>query len=549
MLAFFTHRSLVVAQGKAGVHYGDKVLDICTIFNLSSLPIEAHCINNTMEDCTGKRIDEPLMLSDTAEVKYCGKFVKMGAKSNRDAFIMAASIGLPLQWTDYRLGHIEQFKNLLLADLKENEKYTVVHWRRGDQLTTRCVMARDVSVNCGTAQDLIRKVSQYTSDRIIYIATNEPSSSQEMKALRAAGYKTWDDILVPQELKDTIDTIGIFVIETALMIEADTFVGWGLSEVNDVVEFERMRLNKTFCVAQNYSEIVKAYYKTWCFAINFDKISRDHEKIPGNRVWHPQLFTGYSNLTAKLFDLRGVSDPHILPRVENPATFWALTHPPQGDLDHPNDPSQVFDAFGHKIHHHNISATEERREQEDPSDTKGTVQSAPLDIQGPFPDRQRKRNRKRGSKPQEVPSEDTTKINGIDDQRNRPKEQTDGIVPRDTVQQTREKPKLLGPKPVSSLDRLSRESEQSHRQGQSIVRGGHSEGQSWVGPSQLSISLDQLSDLLTILVVILFAIGCGSLAILLLTNLRAMLFWGARLFGCHTKDYSFRSSKSGVKRV
>jgi hypothetical protein len=81
-------------------------------------------------------------------------------------------------------------KNRLLA--KRNNDYAVVHWRRGDQLTSdvRCAKAKngthsaDSSVNCGSVEMFIEEVRRqvrtlieipykYSSPIPIYIATNE----------------------------------------------------------------------------------------------------------------------------------------------------------------------------------------------------------------------------------------------------------------------------------------------------------------------------------------------------------------------------------------
>ena len=49
-----------------------------------------------------------------------------------------------------------------------------------------------------------------------------------MQVLRDAGYKTFDDVwnTTKHAAIDVLDAMGIFVIETALMIDADTFLGW-----------------------------------------------------------------------------------------------------------------------------------------------------------------------------------------------------------------------------------------------------------------------------------------------------------------------------------
>lgn len=46
------------------------------------------------------------------------------------------------------------------------------------------------------------------------------------------------------------------------MLEASTFLGWGISEINDVVEYERMKAGKSFCINQDLP--TDANLETWC---------------------------------------------------------------------------------------------------------------------------------------------------------------------------------------------------------------------------------------------------------------------------------------------
>lgn len=46
------------------------------------------------------------------------------------------------------------------------------------------------------------------------------------------------------------------------MLEASTFLGWGISEINDVVEYERMKAGKSYCI--NQDPPVDANLEAWC---------------------------------------------------------------------------------------------------------------------------------------------------------------------------------------------------------------------------------------------------------------------------------------------
>lgn len=49
--------------------------------------------------------------------------------------------------------------------------------------------------------------------------------------------------------------------QISIMLNASTFLAWGVSEVNDVIEHERMLRGKSYCSAKE--ETPK--YPTWCW--------------------------------------------------------------------------------------------------------------------------------------------------------------------------------------------------------------------------------------------------------------------------------------------
>ena len=84
-----------------------------------------------------------------------------------------------------------------MSNLFGGEPYLAVHWRRGDQLATKCKAEWDTSVNCGSAQDLRRLVDKKLQGRAwhVYVATNE-RDSETLTQLTAFGYKLQSDIRV-----------------------------------------------------------------------------------------------------------------------------------------------------------------------------------------------------------------------------------------------------------------------------------------------------------------------------------------------------------------
>ena len=162
------------------------------------------------------------------------------------------------------------------------QSYTAVHWRRGDQLTARCgdggPKAQDHTINCGTAEDLIQHVKRITKDSIVYVATNEERDSLAHETLRKAGFITYVSLAEswPNDEIKKVEPLQVLAVEAILMKEADTFLGWGYTEINDVIEFERRNDNQTFCLDQEGIED-----DSWCsvyglkedrtYTVNFDQ--------------------------------------------------------------------------------------------------------------------------------------------------------------------------------------------------------------------------------------------------------------------------------------
>lgn len=136
----------------------------------------------------------------------------------------------------------------------------IVLFRRGDQLSSRCLSSwsglRDTSVNCGSEVDLIRDVEGYfTSNcvkakrpRLIFIATNEKNETI-LDRLRARKFIPLVDVLTVFSAPSAaaLTSLEEFIIEAQFMLQADTFLSYGISQINDVIEYERMKSGKGWC--------------------------------------------------------------------------------------------------------------------------------------------------------------------------------------------------------------------------------------------------------------------------------------------------------------
>lgn len=149
--------------------------------------------------------------------------------------------------------------------LKINSKpLLVVHWRRGDQLTKRCMLipikdsnrhkkhkdqysyhhrqlkvSLDTTLNCHSVDEFIHSIEylkeQYKihqqKNMLTYIATNEKNMTI-LKLLKSKGYKISNDFKNKISIRNDLEE---FMMELMLMCNASYFFGWGISYVNNVI--------------------------------------------------------------------------------------------------------------------------------------------------------------------------------------------------------------------------------------------------------------------------------------------------------------------------
>lgn len=161
----------------------------------------------------------------------------------------------------------------------------VVHWRRGDQLQSRCAHAwtglRDFSVNCATAIQLVQAVQTQqalitlTGSRInathvpsvqewkrpVLVATNEANETI-LDELRAHRFYPIMDLMRHHCLYQTgsckttgLSSLEEFIVESQFMTDAPTFISYGISQVNDVIEYERMKQGRSWCSQSNSAAV------------------------------------------------------------------------------------------------------------------------------------------------------------------------------------------------------------------------------------------------------------------------------------------------------
>jgi hypothetical protein len=150
--------------------------------------------------------------------------------------------------------------------------YITVHWRRGDQLDTRCKSTwfglLDSSLNCKSVKQFIDDITGVVSqismlyniphrDIHVLVATNE-YDDQVLKLLKVHNF-----LLVSESTRNmfniSLDSMEQFAVEALFMLDADVLLTFGVSQVNDVLEHARRLHNKSWCV---YNE--SSRHDNWC---------------------------------------------------------------------------------------------------------------------------------------------------------------------------------------------------------------------------------------------------------------------------------------------
>lgn len=89
-----------------------------------------------------------------------------------------------------RARYLELYANIR-QQLFEDKPYFALHWRRGDQMSTKCRFKRDKSVNCQGVEQMKGQIQAAfnKSGRVlpVYVATNEKRPAT-LEQLRHEGY-------------------------------------------------------------------------------------------------------------------------------------------------------------------------------------------------------------------------------------------------------------------------------------------------------------------------------------------------------------------------
>ena len=131
------------------------------------------------------------------------------------------------------------------------------HWRRGDQLRTRCVSGEDTSVNCSPVDDFIDKVNATTvmirtdlhieKPLHVYIATNEEDPSVLQQLTESGFYHSGQIVGLFQLINKTVDPLELYLLDTMVLCFSNYLYMQGRTTVQALIEDcrERKMLGET----------------------------------------------------------------------------------------------------------------------------------------------------------------------------------------------------------------------------------------------------------------------------------------------------------------
>ena len=242
-IAVAVDRTVVLAGFYSG-HFNRKthLIQICDMF---IMPSNFICLNMTKEIVLAS-VDKCYDSEDLKEVtalKYIDCF--SGTPHN----LPHLSTDPIIPETDMPILFQPKYEKWLTAariayNVKENGKYITLHWRRGDQLHSRCFPVTgkpsDTSLNCVDVKDFIIGAKKAISDNIhqndltVYVSTIEITEEETLAIQKAGFYLLTDLHKVTDEIGIDKD-IDLLMFETTLMCDSTWFIGWGHTSANFII--------------------------------------------------------------------------------------------------------------------------------------------------------------------------------------------------------------------------------------------------------------------------------------------------------------------------
>ena len=275
-VAIAAGRSIKVASRNMSDHYDNSLLNFCALF---TVPASVSCTRKKIKEIGRSLPSCTIINSKKINVWYnqpslYGLPRRSVPSTNIDFSIVDCLAGYihsetisakrsPKYFPQHELNknytrHLPTLFQILTNNQQNSTTTVVYHWRRGDQLSSRCNSTRkkqslDVSVNCkgvkafvSAANVAVGPIRTKSENRTIirYVATNE-NNRTALDQLRQQGFLLFEDIEEKVKQFLEVSRLNRFLVEVLLMCHADHFFHFGFSEVHYFLRHCRTeRLNR-----------------------------------------------------------------------------------------------------------------------------------------------------------------------------------------------------------------------------------------------------------------------------------------------------------------
>lgn len=301
-------RTLSIAPYSDSTHAKDKgSIVLCDIFDFEGSSVSCLRSHNSTKGTMCYKYFDFLATPASARSRslcFDGRvFGRSGIVPNATR-LAAMNVGPKLLFAKKYVSWYESIRSRFIKSLpNKNNQYIVVHWRRGDQLTTRCSDAwkgaRDYSVNCGSVSELVTTINAFldkgpsaasgqsktavSSGSIdfrklpILIATNEKNETI-LSELRSHHYTPMSDMISKHDTHHQLNgSLDEFIVESQFMLDATVLLTFGVSQINDVLENERMQRGLSFCAV---SDPPGVFHHNWCTVYAAAAPSERNQPLP-----------------------------------------------------------------------------------------------------------------------------------------------------------------------------------------------------------------------------------------------------------------------------
>ena len=265
-------RHLLVANFTS-THFRNASMSLCDVFNLTSVQKTVTCytgvVRNSSEvPCRNSLFSYSKEFRSQNVTNACFSGLLFGSRGKISEQKRLGLMAAPPRLS-FASRYMQTFTNHISPRLPVNA--TVVHWRRGDQLATRCrkgwVGLKDTSVNCANASALVRDVRANEGGNLgeaVLVATNEQDEAVLAELRAARGFTVLGDVLRGWAGARGIDGFDAFVYEALAMLHAPVLITLGISTINDIIESARRDLlpRRPYCTRASSERDKESM--SWC---------------------------------------------------------------------------------------------------------------------------------------------------------------------------------------------------------------------------------------------------------------------------------------------